>query len=174
MKSSSSQTLQNLTQIGSVLTVRGLKGEIVVKLSSADMIAPGDFLLIGPLGNQKKYTVLTIKSDSKIVLQLKEVHDRTTAEGLVKAPLFIESEKLVSKTGEKIFLKEVLNFKVVDSGAEVGTIVGFDSNNSQDLLIVKLSDDREALIPFVKAFLEKIDFENRLVLMRLPEGLLSS
>ena len=40
------------------------------------------------------------------------------------------------------------------------------------LLAVTLPDGQEALIPFVKAFLVRLDIPSKTMLLRLPEGLL--
>jgi len=64
----------------------------------------------------------------------------------------------------------VKGFKVYDKGTLVGKIIGFSSNNAQDLLIVETSN-KEVEIPFVQAFVVKMDSKNKKIEMDLPEGL---
>jgi 16S rRNA processing protein RimM len=53
----------------------------------------------------------------------------------------------------------------------VGFVKEFSSNTVQDLLVVQ-NKDSVFEIPFVKDFVVKIDFDQRTILMNLPEGLL--
>ena len=52
----------------------------------------------------------------------------------------------------------------------LGEIVGFSSNGPQDLLVVE-ANGKTVEIPFVDAFIKKIDFKHQSVVMELPEGL---
>jgi 16S rRNA processing protein RimM len=106
------------------------------------------------------------------LLSLKSISDRTAAEKLIGNLVSIPSNLLKSKKGEMIFLSEILNFKVFDGKNEVGEIISFSSNGPQDLLVVK-GEKHQSEIPFVEAFIKKIDYENRLIKMDLPEGLIN-
>ena len=84
----------------------------------------------------------------------------------------MDEDLLISKPGETIYLSEIKNFKLKDPDQKVlGEIVGFSSNGAQDLLVVE-SGGRKAEVPFVDAFIKKIDFKQQVVVMDLPEGLL--
>lgn len=107
-----------------------------------------------------------------LILTAEEIKDRNQAELLKGAEFYIDDELLVSQPGETIFLSEIMNYKVKTADAkEIGTIVGISSNGAQDLLEVKKQDDKIVLIPFVDAFIKKMDFKNQSIMMDLPPGL---
>ncbi|MNT08481.1 Ribosome maturation factor RimM [compost metagenome] len=106
-----------------------------------------------------------------LIVKAAEIADRTAAEGVEHLEFFIDDELVVSKPGETIFLNEILNFKLKDPEQKtLGDIVGFSSNGVQDLLVVQYGD-KKAEVPFVDAFIKKIDFKHQTVVMDLPEGL---
>ena len=106
-----------------------------------------------------------------LIVKAKEISDRTAAEGVEHLEFFVEEELLVSKPGETIYLSEIKNFKLKDVEQNtLGEIVDFSSNGAQDLLVVE-TQGRKVEVPFVDAFIKKIDFKHQTVVMDLPEGL---
>jgi 16S rRNA processing protein RimM len=61
---------------------------------------------------------------------------------------------------------------VVDvNGAAVGTITGTLSTAGGELYVVR-GADKEHLIPAVREIIEKVDFDDRKVIVNPPQGLL--
>lgn len=79
-----------------------------------------------------------------------------------------------------VYIGDLIGCRVIDlnrGGATIGEIVDVDRNSSSaDLLVVRREEarktDGEAVIPFVRAYVVRIDLAGRSVEMRLPEGLL--
>jgi 16S rRNA processing protein RimM len=120
-----------------------------------------------------EFIVERVKAFKKgIIVKAAEILDRTMAENVEHLEFYIEESLLVSKPGETIFLSEIKNFKVKDVDQKViGEIVDFSSNGAQDLLVVDVNG-KKIEIPFVEAFIKKIDFKHQSIVMDLPEGLL--
>ena len=58
-------------------------------------------------------------------------------------------------------------------GKTIGVVTNFETNNSQDLLVVEKTDDKKlVLIPLISQFLEKIDYKEKTIYMNVPPGLL--
>lgn len=165
--------------VGKVKEAHGLRGELYILIFSGDISwlkKLQDFELRskgGEAGTGKVYPVEKVKPFKKgFILKTPEVGDRTQAETLVGQDFLIPAELLISKPGETIYLKEILDFMVKTLAQEdVGPIKGFSSNGAQDLLVVETSKG-PVEIPFVEAFIKKIDFKHKTVVMDLPEGLL--
>ena len=126
-----------------------------------------------------KPTELTLSShriDQKgAVVLFKEIGDRTRAEQVKGAELFLEKQFFKSSDHEKPYLIELLNFKVIDkTTGEIGFIKSFNSNGAQDLFVVALLSQNDVLveIPFVDHYVVKLDRENKVIELDLPEGLL--
>jgi len=182
---------RELISVGYVRDAQGLRGEVFVRLSAgqADWLAKfknDQEAYLQPVGGSTpecfKFTTARPHKDG-LVIKFSGVEDRTAAEQLKGTTFFIPAEYLVAAPGESLFLHEILGFEVfnvspagADSTAEnvsqsVGSVQSFATNGVQDLLIVKNQSGDEVMIPFVKAFIQHIDFANKKIHMDLPPGL---
>lgn len=163
--------------VGKVREAHGLKGDLYVLVFSGDISwakrMKSFALKLKDSETMETFTVERTKPFKKgLIVKAAEVKDRTQAESVEHMEFYIEDELLVSKPGETIYLNEILNFKLKNPEQTVlGEIVGFSSNGIQDLLVVQIGD-KKAEVPFVEAFIKKIDFKHQAVVMDLPEGLL--
>lgn len=168
-----------MKHVGKVREAHGLKGDLYVVIFSGDISWAKRMktfklkLKAEEDDTAADFTVERVKPFKKgFIVKAAEVADRTAAEKLEHFELFIADDLLVSKPGETIYLSEILNFMVKNPEQEnIGEIVAFSSNGAQDLLIVQ-AGAKKIEIPFVDAFIKKIDFKHRNVVMDLPPGLL--
>jgi len=69
--------------------------------------------------------------------------------------------------------RDLVGLKAVTvAGEEVGEVVALQPGAAQDLLVLRLTDGREALVPFVTAIVPEVDIEGGRVLIDPPAGLL--
>ncbi|MES2769331.1 MAG: ribosome maturation factor RimM [Bdellovibrionota bacterium] len=176
--------LANFVSVGKVRDSHGLKGELYV-VTNLDKAPPwleqfSEFTLEYKAPNEEGKHENQLKSFSVkrtrphktgFIVKSDEINDRNESDLYKGAVFYIKKSYIETKSGEEVYLKEVEGFKVYDKGTLVGIIVGFSSNTIQDLLIVK-TQSREVEIPFVKAFVVKMDAANKKIEMDLPEGLL--
>jgi 16S rRNA processing protein RimM len=59
-----------------------------------------------------------------------------------------------------------------DDDAAIGTVVEVAHLPAQDMLIIRTTDDREILVPFVEQFVPTVDITNKRLIITPPEGLL--
>lgn len=101
----------------------------------------------------------------------KDVSDRTTAETLAKAILWIEQDPNETADEEDAwFDHQLIGLTVLRDGSAVGTIARLDHLPSQDLLIVDTADG-EVMVPFVKAIVPTVDIAAGTVTVTPPPGL---
>lgn len=181
------ENLKGFVSVGRVRDSHGLKGELFV-VTNLDHAPPWlseftEFTLEYKAPNEdgkhepqvKSFSVKKTRPHKKgFIVKSDEINDRNESDLYKGAVFYIEESYLESQQGENLYLKEVEGFQVYDNGNLVGKIIGFSTNNAQDLLVVEAGDGREVEIPFVQAFVEKIDSTNQKVLMDLPEGLVNS
>ena len=134
-----------------------------------------EFTLVNPKNPEQKRTFViesTRPHKKGFIVKTPEVKDRTAAEAIAGWEFYIDADFFVSEPGETIFLSEIEGFSVhaAERGL-LGVIQGFLEVPGQDLLIVQGEKFRYE-IPFVDAFVERIDHERREIHMKLPEGLL--
>ena len=162
--------------VGKVREAHGLKGDLYVLIFSGDISWAKKMKSFGLKAKDsddiKTFDVERTKPFKKgIIVKAKEIGDRTAAEGVEHMEFFVADDLFVSKPGEGIYLNEIKNFKLKDPEQKVlGEIVGFSSNGVQDLLVVE-TNGKKVEVPFVDAFIKKIDFKHQAVVMDLPEGL---
>lgn len=99
------------------------------------------------------------------------IDDRTAAETLVKAILWVEHEGVeVSDEPDAWFDHQLVGLSVVRDGVEVGTISRLDHLPAQDLLAVD-TPSGEVLVPFVSAIVPSVDLDAGTVTVTPPIGL---
>jgi len=97
------------------------------------------------------------------------VDDRTEAETLVKAILWVESTDEPAED-DAWFDHQLVGLTVLRDGAEVGRVARVDHMPAQDLLAVE-TDAGEVLVPFVSAIVPTVDVEAGTVTVTPPAGL---
>lgn len=99
------------------------------------------------------------------------VDDRNVAESLIRAILLVEADQSeLPEEPEAWYDHQLVGLKVIRDGAEFGEIVRVDHLPAQDLLVIS-KDGQELLLPFVKAFVPRVDIAAREVEITPPGGL---
>lgn len=105
------------------------------------------------------------------VLFLQDVSDRTTAESLIKAILLVEADADVLPTEPDAWYDhQLVGLKVLRDGVEVGVVTAVEHFPAQDILVVK-HQDKDVLVPFVKAIVPSVDFKASTMVVTPPTGL---
>lgn len=173
------------TEIGRVADAQGIKGEVFVAIPAGEAPWLKDLKTcsLGPSNQGKNsdlssFQVLKAREHRKgqkfgLVLALEGVVDRNTSETLKGQAFFIPTKFLETKSQNNFYLREILDFLIRDLNTGIeGQIVGFSHNGAQDLLVVSTRKG-EFDVPLVQDFIERIDYDKGLVLLKLPLGLLS-
>ncbi len=153
------------------MDAHGIKGDLYVLVFSGDVSWLPKMKKLSLDG--ESFDVVRAKPFKKgFIATLKGFDNRNRAEEVKGAEVHVPAEFFVSKHGEQVFLSELLGFEVEDKNlGKLGSIKGFSSNGSQDLLVIE-NNKKEVEIPFVKDFVVKMDFKTKTILTDLPEGLL--
>lgn len=74
---------------------------------------------------------------------------------------------------EEFYDSALVDCQVVDaSGTVIGTVQTVAHLPAQDMLVVRTSDEREVLVPFIEMFVPTVDIANKRVVITPPDGLL--
>jgi len=121
----------------------------------------------------KSVTVTELRwYNAQPVLFLEGVTDRTQAESLIKAILLVEQDLTeVPNEPEAWYQQQLVGLKVIRDGVQVGTVLRVEDYPSQDMLIIKTTDDREVMVPFVKAIVPEVNIEEQYISVTPPAGL---
>lgn len=177
----SREAVPNKTQlrVGRLTKAHGLKGAIKVELYTDDperRFVPGAvFTLQVPTSSPwhgKTLELIELKwFNSHAVAFFKDVPDRSAAEKLIKAILWIDQD-LDEATDEEDawFDHQLVGLSVIRDGVKVGVVSLVDHLPAQDLLHVK-TDAGDVLVPFVKAIVPSVDITAGTLTVTPPVGL---
>ncbi|MCF8528658.1 MAG: ribosome maturation factor RimM [Aquiluna sp.] len=166
-------------RVGRLLKAHGLKGAIKLELytdSPNERFVPGAVLeLQVPEDSQwfgKTITVSELKwFNQSPVLFIEGVSDRNVAETLIKAILLIDQPLDASpEEPDAWYDHQLAGLKVIRDGHEIGSLIRVEHMPAQDLLIIK-TENGEVLLPFVKAFVPKVDIAAGIIEITPPGGL---
>jgi 16S rRNA processing protein RimM len=167
--------------VGRLLKAHGLKGAIKLEMFTDDperRFVPGAvFTLQVPTsspwhGKSLELTELRWYNGHPVGF-FKGVSDRTAAEGLVKAILWIDLDEAdaVSTEPDAWYDHQLVGLRVERDGEQVGTVKLVEHMPAQDLLIVKTNEGTEVMVPFVKAIVPSVDLAAGVVTVTPPTGL---
>jgi 16S rRNA processing protein RimM len=171
----------NRTQlrVGRLVKAHGLKGALKVELYTDDparRFTPGaSFTLQVPTTSDwhgKSLELIELRwYNTHPVAFFKDVTDRTAAESLVKAILWVEQDSdEVPAEEDAWYDHQLVGLAVFRDGVRVGTVARIDHLPAQDLLTVK-TDEGEVLVPFVKAIVPSVDVDAGILTVTPPPGL---
>jgi 16S rRNA processing protein RimM len=171
----------NRTQlrVGRLVKAHGLKGALKVELYTDDparRFTPGaTFTLQVPTTSEwhgKSLELVELRwYNTHAVAFFKDVPDRTAAETLVKAILWVEQETEELPTEEDAWYDhQLVGLAVLRDGVRVGTVSQIDHLPAQDLLTVA-TETGDVLVPFVKEIVPAVDIAAGTLTVTPPPGL---
>ena len=110
-----------------------------------------------------------------VVLKFAGVDSISDAETLVGSEIQIPRSERAALGSDEFYVSDLIGCTVTDSGREIGRVVGrvrdvqFGSGEAPLLVI---EGEKEYLVPFAAAYIEKIALEQKRLEMKLPEGML--
>lgn len=169
-------------RVGRLVKAHGLKGALKLELYTDDpdgRFVPGaSFTLQVPAASPWHGKSLTVREfrwmNSHPVAFFEDVDDRTAAESLVRAILWIDQDAEAETAEDDAWYDhQLVGLDVVRDGTVVGKVARVDHLPAQDLLIVRAAGDadREVLVPFVKAIVPEVDVAAGRVVVTPPTGL---
>ncbi len=166
-------------RVGRLLKAHGLKGGLKLELYTDDperRFVPGAvFSLQVPTSSPWHGKTIELAElrwyNTHPVAFFKDVTDRTSAESLVKAILWIDQDAAeLPDEDDAWYDHQLVGLTALRDGEKVGVVARVDHLPAQDLLVVKTAD-REVLVPFVKAIVPAVDIKAGTISITPPEGL---
>ena len=118
-------------------------------------------------------TCFSSKTSSKfLVVHFDEI---TTPEEGVKFQNYLvrmKSENVHNLPKNTYYYKDLIGSKVYLSNEELyGEVINITSNGKQDILRIRLENNKETLIVFVNALIKEVDIKNKKIILNDIEGL---
>lgn len=166
-------------RVGRLTKPHGLKGALKLELytDSPEMrFVPGAvFHLQVPNDSPWFGRVVTLKElrwfNEQPVGFFEEIPDRTAAESIVRAILWIDEATVAAGVEENAWYdQQLVGMSVIRAGEEIGTVAEVQHLPAHDLLVVKTAS-QTVLVPFVQAIVPEVDLEARRITVTPPAGL---
>lgn len=162
--------------LGKLVKKYSFKGELLAKLDTdePDIYNNLDAVFIDLKGQLVPYFIESSQLHKSELLRIKfeDVETEDEADSLLKSDLYLPLELLPKLEGDKFYYHEIINFKVIDKNfGEVGRIKGINDSTAQALFEID-RDGVEILIPMNDEFIQKVDKQNKIIMVTTPEGLI--
>jgi len=168
-------------RVGRLVKAHGLKGALKLELYTDDpdgRFVPGAvFTLQVPEVSPWHGKTVTVREfrwmNTHPVVFFDGIDDRTAAESLVRAILWIDQDAAETSEEDAWYDHQLVGLDVIRDDAVVGRVVRVDHLPAQDLLIVRPSGEaeREVLVPFVAAIVPEVDIAAGRIVVTPPMGL---
>jgi 16S rRNA processing protein RimM len=162
--------------VGRVGKPHGLNGAVTVEVRTDDpdaRFAPGSSLRTDP-AERGPLTVLDVHPRSGgLVVAFEGFESREGAEALRGTMLVVDSADLPAiEDVDEWYDHQLVGLAAVDpAGAALGTVTDVVHSPASDLLVVRDAEDREHLVPFIRAMVPSVDVPGGRVVVDAPEGL---
>ncbi|HZF82344.1 MAG TPA: ribosome maturation factor RimM [Burkholderiaceae bacterium] len=160
-------------EVGRIADAWGIKGWFKVLPHSAQpeaLFSSKRWFLQAP-GDSSQVFRLPVREAKEhsdcIVAASAEVPDRTAAEALRGARVFVPRSSFPTPGDDEYYWVDLIGLSVVNrEGVALGTVRELMANGPQTTLVLATEQDGKAverLIPFVAAFVDKVDLAGRLI-----------
>jgi 16S rRNA processing protein RimM len=153
----------------------GLRGEVTVQVLTGapdERFVPGAVFGTEPASAGPLVLRSARDNNGILLLGFEGADDRNGAEALRGTQLL--ADVLEDDDDEEAWYeRDLVGLKAVTlAGVQVGEVTALESRPAQDLLVLRLTDGREALVPFVKEIVPEVDIAGGRVVLDPPAGLL--
>lgn len=162
--------------IGKIVKKHGFKGEVVLRLDTdiPETYRDMESLFLQRAGAMIPFFIQRSSLSGQFLrMKLEGVDTEEQADRLVRSEAYLPMECLPELDDDQFYYHQVEGYRAEDAadGTTIGTIVRVDDTPVQALFVIQ-RQGREVLVPVVDDFIDKVDKKNRVIRLRLPEGLL--
>jgi 16S rRNA processing protein RimM len=161
--------------IGDVQKPHGIRGELRVRplTEEVERFKSLTSVYLNRNGERQLCTVLNVKIvPDGVLMRLEEIPTRNEAELWRQATVEIAGDQVLPLPEGQHYYFEMDGLTVVtESGQTIGQIVDIHSYPAHDVYVVR-SESRDIMIPAIAEFVVRVDLEQKLMVVRIIDGLL--
>jgi 16S rRNA processing protein RimM len=171
--------------VGQITRPHGIRGEVVVHVTTdrpEAWFVVGSVLATDPatgapipgLDRAKGLLIEAVRPhQDRLIVAFADVLDRNGAEALRGAQLWVDSADVADPEDPDEFNDfQLIGLAAVDTAGErLGEVIRIQHGPAADLLVVRLVEGRDVLVPFVRAIVPSVDVTGGRVVLTPPEGL---
>ncbi len=161
--------------MGEVAKAHGIHGELALQWFGSALPEKSARLWLAEKGQPPREMCLDSMRwhKGRPLVLLQGVSDRSQAESLAGAKIFLERRDLPPLSEDEAFLEDLLGCDVLlADGSRIGKLDHFEFPGDQPIWAIKTASGREVLFPARPEFIRAFDLDSRQVRIEPPEGLL--
>lgn len=160
--------------IGQIVNTHGVKGGTKVLPLTDDVKRFNKLkkVYIEINNNLVEYEIKSVKFlKNFVILQFKNVENMNEAEKLKGNYIKINRSDAIKLPKDSYFISDLIGIDVkTDDGEYLGKLTDVLHPGGNDVYVVK-NQEKNLLIPAAKEFVKKVDLENKIMIVKLIEGL---
>ena len=149
--------------IGKIVNVHGINGEVkVYSYTNQGRFNELDRIILEKKNKNGEYEIVSARDQGNtVLLKLKGVNDRNTAESLRDYEVYITEDDLGELPEDEFYIRDLIGCSAInaENGAKFGEIAGVIQYTAQDTYEIKLNSGKMTYIPAVKEFVKEINIE---------------
>ena len=158
----------NKIKVGDIINTHGIKGELKILPTSDESFDRDINYYIEDLELQVEYSRF---HKNAVLVKFKNYNNINEVLKFKSKSIYIKEEDLSDLEEDEYYVKDLVESKVInDNNEEIGTLVDILEYEANDVYVVR-SESREYLIPAVSEFILDIDTENKIIKVKLIEGM---
>lgn len=159
-------------EIGKIVNTYGIKGQLKI-VPYTDNIKRFEKLKKIYI-NEKEYLIENVKYIKNIViLKLQGINTIEQAEEYRNLYMYIDRKDAIKLPKDTYFIRDLIGIEVyTNDGEKLGIIDDIFKTGSNDVYVVRNSLGKQILLPAISSVIEKIDLENKKVIVNLIKGLI--
>lgn len=168
--------MKNYISIGKIVNFFGIKGEAKVGFDNLNQIKSAKTVYLLDDESKCELTIKNIRFHKNYaIVKFDGIDDINDLIGFKGQRIFVLKEEALKKLEKDEYLiNDLIGSKVYDQNDKlIGEVVSISSNATQDLLNIKNPFGKVDLVPFVNEFFPSVDIENKKIIIKPIEGLLS-
>ena len=162
--------------IGKITNFFGIKGEAKVGYSSENHIKSAKKVFLLDDESKRALTIEKVRFHKNFaIIKFSEINDINDLLKYKGQRIFISTKEAKEQLDKNEFLIRDLIGCVVynENNEKIGEVTDISNNSSTDLLNIKNAIGKIDIVPFVDEFFPVVDIENKKIIIKPIEGLLS-
>lgn len=165
----------DLLRIGVISSTHGIRGEVKV-FPTTDIPEQYETLSSVFLDTGKELLTMEIERvryfKKMIIVKFKGFDNINDIEPYRGKDLFITREQAVPLAENEYFIADLIGCRAVtDDGRELGVLDDVLETGANDVFLVKKTDGKELLLPYIDECITSIDIDEKLIMVHMMKGL---
>ena len=162
-------------EIGQIVNVKGLKGEVKVNSFSEDSrrFEKIKTVFVKVKGEMKEYEIESVGYNKiQVILKLKGIDTVEEAEKLRNSFILIDRDILGELPEGKYYIADLIGLEVyTEQGEYLGKVDDIYNTGANDIYVVKNDLGMQKLLPGIKEVIKEINLDQGKIIVNLIEGL---